>query len=844
MEKGWVQRRMGLILPGIFAGVVGAVVIVVYLHQKAFAKGNELRLILKKAQDRSDAGEFGEAIKLYESKAFQALEKSPAIRAKVDYQRGLCYLRLARSDNPRSNLVRAVPLLERAAVAFGRLNKQTEQVVAMKELGKACNILGKIENRRSYPETAVRILNRALEIMASRQNTGLYAALESNLGFAYLNLYEIGKQPDDLARAIRVLETSFTYYQSHHQPSKLAQIELNLSICHKYLSQYEERETNLAKAFELARAARALVKREQDPMNYARIQAHMGRIYLELPQTGTKNPFCLAFRCFKQALRVYRLSEHPLEYGEIQCELAKVYQIFGEAASNLHKFQRALGAIDKALQVFGPDATPSNYFSALFTKADLYEKMAGLGHTEENLLNASRGYQLMLKSATAQSNPEIFTTVTYKLGMLHYKLAEFGETEKRLAEAVCFLTKALRANRFPSATELHQAENCQTDAWYQLDKIKATPGNIENLVEAFRVLTAIYSPEETPEEYADSQSRLGNALRKLAEFTARPAHLEEAVIELTKAAEVLEQSFHPKTQAAVLTDLGEAQLELAETTDPQINLEKAVGCFQKADRFYSDPKRQKELAHVRLDQGRAYYRLGLEKRDPDILSNAVKAFDDACKILNHDERSSDCLSAMYGLGLAHSRLVGFNEESRYNLIKAAGYLKTVLKSSSWPPKLDLLRAQEEYAWVLMNLADYCNATEHLREAIRQFETVLPHYSGAEKVSEYGNILNHLAVCYQKLTDVSLMNKQDNLVKSIEFLESALQRFSTGKYSLDWAMTENNLGISYSRLAKLTDREANLARALLAFEAALKIYTPKAYPEEYQKVKENIRRLTR
>jgi hypothetical protein len=53
------------------------------------------------------------------------------------------------------------------------------------------------------------------------------------------------------------------------------------------------------------------------------------------------------------------------------------------------------------------------------------------------------------------------------------------------------------------------------------------------------MITDIYSPEETPDEYADSQSRVGNALRKLAEFTAKPACLEEAVTELTKAAEVL-----------------------------------------------------------------------------------------------------------------------------------------------------------------------------------------------------------------------------------------------------------------------------------------------------------------
>jgi tetratricopeptide (TPR) repeat protein len=828
----------------IFAGIIGLLIVVVYLHLRAFTKGNELRTLLKKAQDHIAAGELEEAVKLYESQTLQGLEKSPEIRAKVDYQHGFCYSQLALKQNQTKRLSKAIVLLKNATLIYSRLNKKVEQATAMKELAKACNMMGNVEKRSSFPEQAVRVLNQALEILAQRPNTELYTTIQSDLGFTYLNLYEIRNQPTDLTQAIRFFETVFAYYQSHSSPVKLALTKLNLSFCFKHLAHFEDRDGNLAKAFGLARSALTILNQEQDPVNYARILFHIGRLYLELSETpNSRSHLCLAFRSFKKALRIYQLPEYPQEYGQIHYELAKIYQIFGEHHANHLKLQRALGAVNEALKVFNPDNSRSSYFSVLFAKGALFEKMAELSQTGENLLNASQTYELVLKSVTACSNPEIFTAANYQLGMNRSKLARFGHAEKRLAEAVYFLETALRTARFSTATAHRKAQEILLDVYEQLDAIKASPGNIENLIDAFRIIAGIYSPDEEPEEYSKSQVRLGNALRKLAEFTKDSAHLKHAVTELEKAAEVYGEVHYSKKQAAIFANLGAAFLDLEQMVDSESNLEKAIGWFQKADQIYSKSKQEKDLALVQMDLGTAYYRLGLRRCDAPTLIKSVKFYEAALKVFNQEERSSDFVKVVMGLGLAYGSLVEFNER-KYNLIKAAGYLDKALSASPLDPTLDLTRLKEEYAWVLMNLADYGNATNHLHEAIRLFEAVLPHYDETGKATESGTILNHLAVCYQKLTDVSLNDKKDNLIKSIAILENALRKFVPEKYPQDFAMTKNNLGTSYSRLAKITDRDANVTRALLAFEAALKIYTSTAYPEEYRKVRDNIRRLTR
>ena len=60
-------------------------------------------------------------------------------------------------------------------------------------------------------------------------------------------------------------------------------------------------------------------------------------------------------------------------------------------------------------------------------------------------------------------------------------------------------------------------------------------------------------------------------------------------------------------------------------------------------------------------------------------------------------------------------------------------------------------------------------------------------------------------------------------------EKALRVYTLEGYPVDYAMIQNNLGAAYRSLADVMDRKGNLAKAIKAYDEALKIYTAAKYP---------------
>ena len=78
----------------------------------------------------------------------------------------------------------------------------------------------------------------------------------------------------------------------------------------------------------------------------------------------------------------------------------------------------------------------------------------------------------------------------------------------------------------------------------------------------------------------------------------------------------------------------------------------------------------------------------------------------------------------------------------------------------------------------------------------------------------------------------------NLQKAIACFEQAL-RFRTPEADpLDYATTQNNLGVAYAELP-VGDRAANLQKAIACFERALRFWTSKADPFNYALTQHNL-----
>ncbi|MEH2306910.1 tetratricopeptide repeat protein, partial [Nostoc sp.] len=84
----------------------------------------------------------------------------------------------------------------------------------------------------------------------------------------------------------------------------------------------------------------------------------------------------------------------------------------------------------------------------------------------------------------------------------------------------------------------------------------------------------------------------------------------------------------------------------------------------------------------------------------------------------------------------------------------------------------------------------------------------------------------------------LGSKASNMEIGIAGYEIALTVYTRSAFPVDWAMTQNNLGIAYRNRIK-GERTENIEKAIAAYFAALEIYTRSAFPEKWAMTQNNL-----
>ncbi len=78
----------------------------------------------------------------------------------------------------------------------------------------------------------------------------------------------------------------------------------------------------------------------------------------------------------------------------------------------------------------------------------------------------------------------------------------------------------------------------------------------------------------------------------------------------------------------------------------------------------------------------------------------------------------------------------------------------------------------------------------------------------------------------------------NLERAIACYEAALRVYTEAAFPQDWARTQNNLGGAYADLHR-GDRAANVRRAIACYEAVLRVYTESAFPQDWARTQNNL-----
>ncbi|MSQ10710.1 MAG: tetratricopeptide repeat protein [Dehalococcoidia bacterium] len=90
----------------------------------------------------------------------------------------------------------------------------------------------------------------------------------------------------------------------------------------------------------------------------------------------------------------------------------------------------------------------------------------------------------------------------------------------------------------------------------------------------------------------------------------------------------------------------------------------------------------------------------------------------------------------------------------------------------------------------------------------------------------------------RLQESLSIKRRDNLEQAIACYLRALEVYTRAAFPVDWATTQNNLGITYrNRIAG--ERRDNLEAAIACYQRALEVYTREAFPVQWATTQNNL-----
>jgi tetratricopeptide (TPR) repeat protein len=126
---------------------------------------------------------------------------------------------------------------------------------------------------------------------------------------------------------------------------------------------------------------------------------------------------------------------------------------------------------------------------------------------------------------------------------------------------------------------------------------------------------------------------------------------------------------------------------------------------------------------------------------------------------------------------------------------------------------------------------------NLRRAIICHKAALQVFTEGGNSTQWAHTQNALGIAYGALPDG---DRAANLREAIRYYEAALRVFTETAHPEQWAGIQNNLGLAFAEVPD-TNRKANLHDALECYEAALRVCTESSFPEHWAAIQNNLGR---
>ncbi len=391
-----------------------------------------------------------------------------------------------------------------------------------------------------------------------------------------------------------------------------------------------------------------------------------------------------------------------------------------------------------------------------------------------------------------------------------------------LAQAIdAYHTALERAPRRTRPDDWAQAQNNLGNALQRLGERRAGIKILSQAAVAYRSALEIRTREHAPERWAATQNNLGNTLQILGLREPGTTSLSNAVEAYEAALSVSTQERSPLDWAQTQSNLGGALTALGQRLRDAATVNRAVTVFEQALEERSRASVPLEWALTQLNLGNALQALGVLKGDRALLERAVIAYGNALEVLSIGDAPFHWATAQDNLGLLFTTLGddGGDVTKLRHAADAHTAALQVIKRETLP--IEWARVYHNLGVALSKIGQRGNRSVELREATAVFEAVLQVWTRELAPKDWADTQHNLGTALYFLGRSELSS--ETLMRAATAFGLALQGLNREHDPLGWAQTQTSLGDTLLHAGKMDHSVSLLEKSRSAYRAASAAY---------------------
>ena len=524
------------------------------------------------------------------------------------------------------NYIQAFTILKGALNIYKRENYPYEWAVIQDLLGKIY-IIGNINNsRQEDTEQAIEYYQKALEVFTPETYPNKWAITTSNLSYAYASGYNV-----NVETSIRLCQSLLKTIARDRFPYEWAYIQRQLGFAY---AKPHTTENNPQQAIKYLKAALEVFTLDCYPEDWAFTNPILGMAYFDFygKRKGEKKYKYLAVEAYQEALKIYTYENHPEAWAGVNQSLAKLYM--HDTDNRKEKTELAIQYCKKALKVFTAEeyeyswATINNYLGNIYKNRIKGNKAKNEDLARKCYHNALQIYQDM------GFGTDIFK-VKKNLGLL-YLYSVRGDRLTNLQTAKQYFEEA-------EATDLDRGSYEWIGIKNHLANINRQLNNFSKAIKIYGEILSVHAQRD--DKWAWTQRNLGNLCLDSPDNKKNRDRKRDNVEKAIKAYQLALEVYDPKKSseqwAQTQSNLGNAYLSRVKGRK-QENLRSAIECYQLALKVHTHKNYPYQWAKLQNNLGNAYKNYNIKQ--------AIKAYEAALDIYQPQNLPYDCYRVAKNLG--------------------------------------------------------------------------------------------------------------------------------------------------------------------------------------------------